>query len=71
MDSRITKLESSLSALRDDLNKVVSKEEELKSAMGKATDDIDNLKEEVKGMLSAAHVMRILLGYKIYSPVCI
>ncbi|KAH7837895.1 hypothetical protein Vadar_019309 [Vaccinium darrowii] len=48
MDSRITKLESSLSALRDDLNEVVSKEEELKSAMGKATDDIDKLKEEVK-----------------------
>ncbi|XP_057483786.1 structural maintenance of chromosomes protein 1-like [Actinidia eriantha] len=48
MDSRITKLESSLSALRNDLQEVIAKEKELKSAMEKATDDIDHLKEEVK-----------------------
>ncbi|GFZ20290.1 structural maintenance of chromosomes (SMC) family protein [Actinidia rufa] len=48
MDSRITKLESSLSALRNDLQEVIAKEKKLKSAMEKATDDIDHLKEEVK-----------------------
>ena len=55
MDSRITKLESSLSALRNDLQEVIAKEKELKSAMEKATDAIDHLKEEVKGMFSAPH----------------
>lgn len=63
MDSPITKLESSLGALTSDLNEVKAKEEELKSAIRKATDDIDHLKEEVKGMLSAPHVKRSLLGY--------
>ncbi|XP_052171727.1 structural maintenance of chromosomes protein 1 isoform X2 [Diospyros lotus] len=48
MDSRITKLESSLNALRNALKEIESKEDELKSAMGKSTDDIDRLKEEVK-----------------------
>lgn len=63
MDYRVTKLESSLGALRSDLNEVMAKEEEIKSAMGKATDYINRLKEEVKGMLSAPHVKRSLLGY--------
>ncbi|KAI8523049.1 hypothetical protein RHMOL_Rhmol13G0044200 [Rhododendron molle] len=48
MDSPITKLEYSLGALTSDLNEVKAKEEELKSAIRKATDDIDHLKEEVK-----------------------
>ncbi|KAL6994798.1 Structural maintenance of chromosomes protein 1 [Sarracenia purpurea var. burkii] len=48
MDSRITKLESSISALRNDLNEVIAKEEELKSGIGRASDDINLLKEEVK-----------------------
>lgn len=56
MDSRITKLESSLSALRNALNEVVAKEDELKSALGKATDDVNHLKEEVKEWKSKSEV---------------
>ncbi|KAF7120178.1 hypothetical protein RHSIM_Rhsim13G0035400 [Rhododendron simsii] len=70
MDSPITKLESSLGALTSDLNEVKAKEEELKSAIRKATDDIDHLKEEVKGMLSAPHVKRSLLEWKSKSEEC-
>ncbi|THF97980.1 hypothetical protein TEA_010594 [Camellia sinensis var. sinensis] len=56
MDCRITKLESSLSALRNALNEVVAKEDELKSALGKATDDVNHLKEEVKEWKSKSEV---------------
>ncbi|KAL6966198.1 hypothetical protein U1Q18_031977 [Sarracenia purpurea var. burkii] len=47
MDSSITKLESSIGALRNDLNEVIAKEAELKSGFGRAR-DINLLKEKVK-----------------------
>ncbi|KAL6966217.1 hypothetical protein U1Q18_031994 [Sarracenia purpurea var. burkii] len=47
MDSSITKLESSIGALRNDLNEVIAKEAELKSGFGRAS-DINLLKEKVK-----------------------
>lgn len=53
MESRITKLESSLNALKNSLKQIQEKEIELKSAMEKATDEIDNWKTEVQGMFSA------------------
>ncbi|KAK3026158.1 hypothetical protein RJ639_040545 [Escallonia herrerae] len=48
MDSRITKLESSLDALKNALKHVEEKEVELKSAMEKATGEIDQWKKEVQ-----------------------
>ncbi|KAF7804635.1 structural maintenance of chromosomes protein 1 [Senna tora] len=48
MTSRIRELESSLSALEQDLKQVQNKEAELKSAAEKATEDIDQLKEEAQ-----------------------
>ncbi|XAR61094.1 hypothetical protein NMG60_11034705 [Bertholletia excelsa] len=48
MNSRITKLESSLNALENTLKELEAKKDELEKATGKATDDIDHLKDEVK-----------------------
>ncbi|KAJ9696934.1 hypothetical protein PVL29_008929 [Vitis rotundifolia] len=48
MDSRITKLESSISSLENDLKQVQKKEAEAKLAMEKATGDVDQLKDEVQ-----------------------
>ncbi|KAM7496101.1 hypothetical protein LguiA_020515 [Lonicera macranthoides] len=48
MESRITKLESSLNALKNSLKHIQEKEIELKSAMEKATDEIDHWKTEVQ-----------------------
>lgn len=61
MDSRITKLESSISSLENDLKQVQKKEAEAKLAMEKATGDVDQLKDEVQGAISI-HVLRINLG---------
>lgn len=51
MESRIRKLESSLTALENDLKHVQKKEAHLKLASDKATDEIDKWKEEMKGNL--------------------
>lgn len=50
MTSRIRELESSLSALENDLKQVQNKEAELKSAAEKGTEDINQLKEEAQGI---------------------
>ncbi|XP_060177874.1 structural maintenance of chromosomes protein 1 [Lycium barbarum] len=47
MDSRIVKLESVLSNLKEKLKEVETKEVELKSSMEKATEEIDDYMEEV------------------------
>lgn len=47
MDSRIVKLESILSNLKEKLKEVETKEVDLKSSMEKATNEIDDYKEEV------------------------
>ncbi|XP_059660351.1 structural maintenance of chromosomes protein 1 isoform X2 [Cornus florida] len=48
MESRITKLESSISDLKSTLKQVEAKENELKSSMEKAADEIDQWKKEVQ-----------------------
>ncbi|OMP03047.1 RecF/RecN/SMC [Corchorus capsularis] len=48
VDSRIKKLESSISSLENDLKLVQKKESEVKLAAEKASDEINRLKEEVK-----------------------
>lgn len=48
MDSRFTKLESALSTLRNSLKVVEERENELQSAMEKATDEIDHWKMEAQ-----------------------
>lgn len=49
MDSRFTKLESALNTLRNSLKVVEERENELQSAMEKATDEIDHWKMEAQG----------------------
>lgn len=51
VESRIKKLESSLSSLENDLKLVQKKEAEVKVATEKASDEINRWKEEVKGMV--------------------
>lgn len=51
MDSRFTKLESALNSLKNSLKAVEERENELQSAMEKATDEIDHWKREVQGRL--------------------
>ncbi|XVE72930.1 hypothetical protein DITRI_Ditri11bG0077200 [Diplodiscus trichospermus] len=50
VESRIKKLESSLSSLENDLTLVHKKEAEVKLATEKASEEINRWKEEVKGM---------------------
>ncbi|KAK9281356.1 hypothetical protein L1049_004256 [Liquidambar formosana] len=54
MGSRITKLESSLSALENDLKQIQKKEAEAKLALEETTGDIDHWKEEVQKWKSKA-----------------
>lgn len=49
MESRITKLESSLNSLKNALKQVEDKENELQSGIEKATDEINQWKMEVQG----------------------
>lgn len=49
MDSRFTKLESALNTLRNSLKVVEERENELQSAMEKATEEIDHWKMEAQG----------------------
>ena len=56
MDSRIAKLESSITSLENDLKHVQEKEADAKLAMEKATGDVDQLKDEVQGAISI-HVL--------------
>ena len=51
VESRIKKLESSLSSLENDLKLVQKKEAEVKLAIEKASDEINQWKDEVKGMV--------------------
>lgn len=53
MSSRIQELESSLSALENDLKRVQNKEAEAKLAAENATEEINQFKEEVKGIFGA------------------
>lgn len=50
MSSRIEELKSSISALENDLNRVQDKEAEAKLAAEKATEAINQLKDEAKGI---------------------
>ena len=52
MTTRISELESSLSALEHDLEQIQHKEAETKLAAEKATEDINQLREEVQGILA-------------------
>jgi outer membrane murein-binding lipoprotein Lpp len=49
MDSRIKELESSISALRNDLEQVKDKEDKAKSSAEEATDLINRYEKEVQG----------------------
>lgn len=51
MSSRIQELESSVSALENDLKRVQNKEAEAKLAAENATEEINQLKDEAKGIL--------------------
>lgn len=51
VESRITKLESSISSLENELKQVQKKETDFKSATEKASDEIDQLKKEVAGIV--------------------
>jgi outer membrane murein-binding lipoprotein Lpp len=51
MESRIKELESSISALRNDLEQVKDKEDNAKSSAEEATDQITRYEKEVKGMV--------------------
>ncbi|PPR88213.1 hypothetical protein GOBAR_AA32474 [Gossypium barbadense] len=55
VDSRIKKLESSISSLENDLKLVHKKEAEVKLATEKASEDINRWKEEVKGIVLSIH----------------
>jgi structural maintenance of chromosome 1 len=51
MSSRIQELESSVTVLEDDLKRVQNKEGEAKLAAEKAAEEINQLKDEAKGIL--------------------
>ena len=55
MSSRIQELESSVSALEIDLKGVHTKEAEAKLAAEKVTEEINHLKDEVKGIRTTPH----------------
>lgn len=55
MDTRIEELQSSISNLLKDLERVQKKEAEANSAAEKASDEIDQLKEEAQGMIIVWH----------------
>lgn len=59
--SRITKLESTLSNLKNALKEVEKSQIELKSAMEAANSDIDRLKEEVLGTSKFNFYSKLLL----------
>lgn len=61
MGSRITKLESTLSNLKNALKEVEKSQIELKSAMEAANSDIDRLKEEVLGTSKFNFYSKLLL----------
>lgn len=52
MDSRITKLESFISSLENELKEVQKNEAEAKSAVENATGVVDQWKAEVQGSVS-------------------
>lgn len=55
MDSRIKELESSISALRNDLEQVKDKEDKGKSSAEEATGQINQYKKEVQGTVLVPH----------------
>lgn len=55
MDTRIEELQSSISNLLKDLERVQKKEAEANSAAEKASDEIHQLKEEAQGMIIVWH----------------
>lgn len=57
--SRIQELESSLSTLENDLQRLGNKEAEAKLAAEKANEEINQLKEEAKGIFSATCVFTV------------
>lgn len=50
VESRISRLESSLVTLENDLKEIQNKEADVKSSTEKATSEINRWKEEVRGM---------------------
>lgn len=59
VEPRIKKLESSISSLENDIKLVQKKEDEVKLATEKASDEINRWKEEVKGMV-LAHIEALI-----------
>ena len=63
MSSRIQELESSVSALENDLKRVQNKEAEAKLAAEEVTEEINQLKDEVKGMRGKNHASPLFRGW--------
>ena len=61
MSSRILELEASLSALEKDLKRVQDREAAAKLAAEKATEEVNQLKEEVKGIFDTCVCCMILI----------
>lgn len=55
-ESRISELESSISAFGNDLNQVQKREDETKSRAEEATNEISKWKDEVKGIMTVTVV---------------
>lgn len=55
MATRIEELQSSISNLQKDLERVQKKEFEANSAAEKASDEIEQLKEDAQGMIKVRH----------------
>lgn len=60
MGSRIQELESALSAFENDLKRVQNKEAEAKLAAENATEEINQFKEEAKGICGATCICFII-----------
>ena len=76
MSSRIEELESSLRALENDLKQVQNKEAEARLAADNAIEEINQFKEEVKGILDNLCLLynidrkdyRVSLGCSLFFP---
>lgn len=68
MSSRIQELESFVSALEIDLKGVHTKEAEAKLAAEKVTEEINQLKDEVKGIRTTPHHCILLHSLSLSLP---
>lgn len=59
MESRIKKLETSLSSLENDLRQVQKKEVDIKSATEEATGEINQWKEEMQGIIGSTFLLEV------------